>query len=174
MGSASYSIVNRHQSKEKSFVDMWSMIVTSSCQRPANLDVTPKSHQLTLDEYGVPLPYLDLCQGPNSEWWKAVISYLFIHLHSGFVWRAILILVNLFHHDMTLVLNMIKHLRISQPISTLHSHCLSNGFRWTFVGPCHFRWTQRTVRQKSVGIRWTWLDSAASPAKVQWKSTQTT
>ena len=60
--------------------------------------------------------YLDLCQDPNSEWWKAVISYLFIHLHSGFVWKAILILVNLFHHDMTLVLNVIKHLRISQPI----------------------------------------------------------
>ena len=34
------------------------MIVTSSCQRPANLDVTPKSRQLTLDEYGVPLPYM--------------------------------------------------------------------------------------------------------------------
>ena len=59
-------------------------------------------------------------------------------------------------------------------VSTLHSHCLSNGFWRTFVGPCHFRWTQRTVRRKSVGIRWTWLDSAASPAKVQWKSTQTT
>ena len=40
-------------------------------------------------------------------------------------------------------------------ISTLHSHCLSNGLRRTFVGPCHFRQTQRTVRRKSVGIRWT-------------------
>ena len=59
-------------------------------------------------------------------------------------------------------------------LSTLHSHCLSNRLRWTFVGPCHFRWTQRTVCRKSVGVGWTWLDSTASPAKVQWKSTQTT
>ena len=60
------------------------------------------------------------------------------------------------------------------PLSTLHSHCLSNGLCRTFVRPCHFRWTQQTARWKSIGIRWTWLDSAASPGKVWWKSTQTT
>ena len=60
--------------------------------------------------------YLDLCQGPNREWWKAVRSHLSIHLHSGFVWKEILTLVNLFHHDMTLVLNVRIPLRISQPI----------------------------------------------------------
>ena len=39
--------------------------------------------------------------------------------------------------------------------STLHSHCLSNGLRRTFVGPCHFQRTQRTVHRKSIGVRWT-------------------
>ena len=39
-------------------------------------------------------------------------------------------------------------------ICTLHSHCFSNGFWWTFVGPCHFQWIQWTVRWSSVRVRW--------------------
>jgi len=61
--------------------------------------------------------------------------------------------------------------------STLHSHCFSNGFRQTFVGPCHFRWIQRTVHRTSTGVCWNpseMTKSAASPATVQWKSAQAT
>jgi hypothetical protein len=65
--------------------------------------------------------------------------------------------------------------------STLHSHCLSNRLRRTFIGPCHFRAISdgpsgQSVGSpsESVGIHWKWLNSAASPGKVQWKSAQAT
>ena len=44
---------------------------------------------------------------------------------------------------------------ITANTSTLHSHCLSNGLRRTFIRPYHFRRTQRTVHRKSIGVRWT-------------------
>ena len=88
--------------------------------------------------------YLDLCQGPNSGWWKAVRSYVFIHLHSGFVWKAILTLDNLLHHEMTLVLSVIKPLRISQPC-TLHS---STDSIWTPHGLHESIWTPHGLHLK--------------------------
>ena len=67
-----------------------------------------------------------------------------------------------------------KQPQLKMNSSTLHPHCLSNGLRWTFVRPCHFQQTQWTICRKSIRVCWTWLDSVASPGKVQWKSTQTT
>ena len=48
MGNASYSIVKRHWSEEKK--NHGHMIHGRGMNMPANLDVTPKSCQLTLDE----------------------------------------------------------------------------------------------------------------------------
>ena len=57
---------------------------------------------------------------------------------------------------------------------TLHSPPFSDGFRWTFTGPCQFQRTQRTVHWTSNGFRRTWPNSAACPVQVRWKSGEVT